>query len=177
MFCTNCSHDGQLSDETKKFAKAVEEYRNGNFDSSAFAFESVNKHASNDTIKYKSAFNAANSYLKLAIIANESNTNKITMLNHAIEGYIQSLKIVPANQNAKYNLFYALCLLRLEQNKNSAENSSKISATTTEQLSKASFSKNDAERIFNILASEEKKLRKNKSNNQSNFIQQTEKPW
>ena len=98
----------------------------------------IENHNMNDDVKKKSAslYNLGNSLLM---------ANKV---QESIDAYKGSLKLDPDNLEAKYNLAYAQDLLKEQQQQQQQQ----------QQQEQQKISKEDAERILNALANDEKNV-------------------
>ena len=155
---------GKYSDSEISYRKAVDNnkqspdavfnvgdalYKQDKFEEAGKQFiENTNQNE--DKIK-KSAglYNLGNSLLK---------ANKI---QESIDAYKNSLKLLPGNKEAKYNLSYAQDLLKQQQEQQKKQQQDKDKQDQKQQQQQPQqqeISKDDAERLLNSLANDEKNV-------------------
>lgn len=119
---------GKYSDAEISYRKALEKnkdsqaaafnlgdalYKQGKYEEAATQFQQITAEKGNSSLKAKAYHNLGNSYLK---------TKK---LEESINAYKNSLKMVPNDQETKYNLAYAKSLLVQQQNQNKKDKDKK----------------------------------------------------
>ncbi len=88
-------------------------HKQGKFDEAFKEYESVLEKAGTKDLKAESHFNAGNSLMKQQ------------KYQEAVQSYIESLKLDPNDADAKYNLSYALRMLRQQQQQQQQQNKDK----------------------------------------------------
>ncbi|MGQ9619471.1 MAG: tetratricopeptide repeat protein [Bacteroidales bacterium] len=178
--------DGNYTESEILYRKAIEKnqasadgffnlgdalYRQNKFDDASKQFFSSSETSTGKIKKAESFYNLGNSLLK---------NNKI---EESIEAYKNSLRLDPSNLETKYNLAYAQDLLKKmqqqqqpdqnqkkndnqkeeqnqkqEQQQKKDENKDQPQQNQQQQQQQQGISKEDAERILNALANDEKKV-------------------
>lgn len=145
-------------------------YRQGKFEDASGSFFTAAEMRKDNLKKAESLYNLGNSYLK----------NK--KVEESIEAYKNSLRLNPSNMEAKYNLAYAQDMLKQQQQQqkqqmdkkddqnkkdenqnrdqqqNRQQNEESKQQDQQQQQQQQGISKEDAERILNALANDEKKV-------------------
>jgi len=140
-------------------------YRQDKFEDAGKEFAETHEMSDDGKMKAASLYNLGNSLL---------NSKKI---KESIDAYKRSLRLDPGNMEAKYNLAYAQDLLKQEQQKqqkqnrqekqnqdqkDEQDNSNKDQTSKQQQQQKEQqqqeISKEDAERVLNALANDEKDI-------------------
>jgi len=140
-------------------------YRQDKFEDAGKEFAETHEISDDGKMKAASLYNLGNSLL---------NSKKI---KESIDAYKRSLRLDPGNMEAKYNLAYAQDLLKQEQQKqqkqnrqdkqnqdqkDEQDNSNKDQTSKQQQQQKEQqqqeISKEDAERVLNALANDEKDI-------------------
>lgn len=90
-----------------RYNRGCAAYQNQDYQSSMAAFSSVYRRADNDETRFNSVFNLGNSAFQAGDLA------------HAVEYYRQAIVLNPENEDARYNLEFALT--ELEKRKNAQQ--------------------------------------------------------
>lgn len=163
-------------------------YKKSAFDSAMFHYQAAIQELKNDDLKSKGYYNLGNSMLQKR------------EFQKAIDAYKEALKANPNNEDARYNLSYALKMLKQQQqqqqqqnqnqdqqnkdqqqnqpqqNNEEKKNDDKKEQPNQPQEQKNQMSREEAERILNALKNREKEL-KNQQKDKGKGNGSTEKDW
>lgn len=157
-------------------------YKQGKFDEAVKEYESTLQPAVPSDRRAQSHYNTGNAYLRQQ------------KYQEAIRSYIESLKLKPDDYDAKYNLSYALRMLKQQQNKNQKKQDKQDKQDQNNQQQQQQqkqdqnnqqqrpqqqekrMSKADAERILDVLKNSERDVQKKLRTRQA-VRPRTEKDW
>lgn len=201
--------NGSFEDATKKYQESLQTnnqnaysnynmgttlFKMGKADSALTYFNNAIHQTDNKTLKSKAFYNAGNVFLQKKEYAK------------AIEQYKNSLKVLPNNEDARYNLKYAQQLLQQQQqqqqqnqqnqdqqkeqkdeqkdeqkNNNQQQNNDNKDEQKDKQDQQAAdqnnLSKEQAERMLNAIENKEKELQKKYNEQQNATRRNNEKNW
>lgn len=163
-------------------------YKQGKFDEAVRAYDTARQYAADARTRADVSYNIGNARLK----AQE--------YQKAIESYVDALKLNPDDQEAKYNLSYALRMLQQQQQQKSDQQQDKQQKNDDknkeqhpnqqqnqdqqqqrqpqqqQQQNQRQISKADAERILEVLKNNEREIQKKRQAKQA-VRPRTEKDW
>ena len=169
-------------------------YRQQNYEAAAKKFEEVALGKSDKMDKARAYHNMGNSYLKQAM-SNSPDTKQ--KLNESIEAYKQALRNNPNDFDSKYNLSYALNMLKQqEQNQDNQDNQDNNqdnqdnnqdnqdqqqqqdqNKDNQQQQQQQEISREDAQRMLDAIAQEEKELLEKLQQKEQTGTRNIEKKW
>jgi len=163
-------------------------YKQGKFDESVREFDQAATRADRDAVRAKALFNRGNAHLKAQ------------RFEDAVRSYGEALKLAPDDQDAKYNLSYALQMMKRQQeqqqqqqkqDKNQKNDQQQQNPQQRQQQNKQQeqqqqqqqmaqqekrMSKQDAERILEVLKNNEREVQKKLRARQTTRAK-TERDW
>ncbi len=145
-------------------------YKENNFDEAATEYGKLSERNLKEATPSHVFYNLGNAFLKQQ------------KYEDAINAYKKALRENPKNEDARYNLTYALSKMRAQQNKNNQQQQQQQQQQEQEkpkqEKPKENISKDDAERMLNAIKINEKRtLEKTKKQNPNSRPPQPEKDW